>query len=54
MPALLIELGYLSNAANQEELTDSDSQEAIAGSIGAAIVQYRAVLRNELNSNNGE
>lgn len=54
MPALLIELGYLSNAANQEKLTDFDSQEAIAGSIGAAIVEYRAALKNELNSNNGE
>ena len=54
MPALLIELGYLSNAANQEKLTDLGSQEAIAGSIGAAIVKYRVTLKTRLNSNNGE
>ena len=54
MPALLIELGYLSNAADQEMLTDFGSQEAIAGSIGAAIVEYRNALKTGQNSNNGE
>ncbi len=54
MPALLIELGYLSNAADLEKLTNFDSQGAIAESIGAAIVEYRASLITGQISNDGE
>ena len=54
MPALLIELGYLSNEANHEKLTDSGSQEAVASRIGTAIVKYRAMLKTVQNSSNGE
>ena len=54
MPALLIELGYLSNKANQEKLSDFGSQEAIARSIGAAILEYRITLKTGQNSSNGE
>ena len=54
MPALLIELGYLSNAANHEKLTDVSSQEAVAASIGTAIVKYKATLKTAQNSSNGE
>ena len=54
MPALLIELGYISNAANQEKLTDFGRQEAIAGSIGAAIAEYKATLETAQNFSNGE
>ena len=54
MTALLIELGYLSNEANHEKLTDFASQEAVAASIGAAIVKYRATLKTVQNSGNGE
>ena len=44
MPALLIELGYLSNAVDRENLIDIASQEAIAVTIGTAILQYSTVL----------
>lgn len=54
MPALLIELGYLSNAANQEKLTDFGRQETIAGSIGSAIAEYKATLEAAQNFSNGE
>ena len=54
MPALLIELGYLSNAADLEKLTNFDSQAAIAESIGAAIAEYRASLKTGQISNDGE
>lgn len=54
MPALLIELGYLSNAADVEKLTNFDSQGAIAESIGAAIAEYRASLKTGQISNDGE
>ena len=54
MPALLIELGYLSNSENQEKLTDLGSQKAIADSIGAAIVEYRTALKIGQNSSDGE
>ena len=54
MPALLIELGYLSNAADVEKLTNFDSQAAIAESIGAAIAEYRASLKTGQISNDGE
>ena len=50
MPALLIELGYLSNAANHEKLTDFGRQEAVAASIGTAIVEYKATLKTAQNS----
>ena len=54
MPALLIELGYLSNAADLEKLTNFDSQAAIAESIGAAIAEYRTSLKTGQISNDGE
>ena len=54
MPALLIELGYLSNAADLEKLTNFDSQGAIAESIGEAIVEYQASLKTGQISNDGE
>lgn len=54
MPALLIELGYLSNVANQEKLTDLGNQKTIADSIGAAIVEYRTTLKIGQNSSDGE
>ncbi|MDE0299351.1 MAG: N-acetylmuramoyl-L-alanine amidase [Candidatus Poribacteria bacterium] len=54
MPAILIELGYLSNAANQERLTEYGSQKAIADSIGAAIVKYMTALKIGQSSSDGE
>ena len=54
MPALLIELGYLSNAADLKKLTNFDTQVGIAESIGAAIVEYRASLKTGQISNDGK
>jgi len=44
IPALLIELGYLSNAVDQETLTNPISRKALATTIGAAILRYSTVL----------
>ena len=44
MPALLIELGYLSNTVDRENLINSASREALAATIGTAILQYSTAL----------
>ena len=41
MPAVLIELGFLSNADDEKALTNADSQSAIIDSIVAAIAEVR-------------
>lgn len=40
MPAVLLELGYLSNVAEEEQLQKDEVQERIAASIAAAIKEY--------------
>ncbi len=41
MPAVLVEMGFLSNPSDETRLNDSHYQHSLAGAIGDAILQYR-------------
>jgi N-acetylmuramoyl-L-alanine amidase len=44
MPAVLVEVGYLSNAAQEKQIASSDFQSAIVQGIVDAIVRFRDVV----------
>jgi N-acetylmuramoyl-L-alanine amidase len=44
MPAVLVEVGYLSNAAQEKLIASSDFQSAIVQGLVDAIVRYRDVM----------
>jgi N-acetylmuramoyl-L-alanine amidase len=41
MPAVLVEMGFLSNGDEEARLVDSDHQRLLARTIGEAILEYR-------------
>jgi N-acetylmuramoyl-L-alanine amidase len=47
MPAVLIELGFLSHSREEQRLGDSSYQRDLAQAIGDAILNYRALARGE-------
>jgi N-acetylmuramoyl-L-alanine amidase len=48
MPAVLVEIGFISNAKDEKRLTSQQIQEAIAGAIFKSIVKFEEILKTRM------
>ena len=53
MPAILIELGFLSNPEEEDYLNSNDGQKELSQSIGRAVKQYKNNIEAKINLNKG-
>ncbi len=52
MPAILVELGFLSNPDEEDYLNSANGQKELSESIGRAVKQYKQNIENKMNINN--
>ena len=48
MPAVLVEVGFLSNSSDEKRLTAQHTQEAIAGAIFKSIIRFEGMLKTRI------
>lgn len=53
MPAILIELGFISNPEEEAYLNSEDGQKELSQSIGRAVKQYKTNIEAKMNINGG-
>ena len=52
MPAILVELGFISNPEEEDYLNSSNGQKELAESVARAVKQYKKNIENKMNINN--
>lgn len=48
MPAVLVEVGFISNSKDEKRLTEQRTQDAIAGAIFKSIIRFEGVLKTRM------